>query len=387
MRIGILHREDIASVAKLSGTPYFMVNSLRRHFPDIVFIGPDKSRLTRLIEFLVKAINRLSIALLGKRFLTDHNRFLRWRLSKVFQPLVDRAKCDLIYAPFASIELAAVRTHTPVIYLSDITWAKIVDYYPATTNLSGWANAEGFRIETEAMRKSAALIYPSRWAADSAVNDHGMDRSHVHVIPFGANFAPEQIPSRDQALRHSIDGQVKLLWVGVNWVRKDGKLAYDCLVRLLETGISASLIVVGCVPPPEFQHHSIQIIPFLDKNDPVQRDRLSKLYLDADFLLFPTLAEAVGVVACEASAHGLPSIVRNTGGTTSVVVDGVNGFVMPYQADGIAYAEKIRVLAHSPGVYAALVASTRQEYEMRLNWNQWGDEASRIFKKFLADAK
>ena len=175
MRIGILHREDIANVNKLSGVPYYMVNSLRRHFPDIVFIGPDTSRLTKLIEDLGKAVNKIFFPLLGKRFLTDHNRLLVWRLSKVFQPRVDAIQCDLIYAPLASVELASVHTRTPVVYLSDITWAKIVNYYPATSNLSERTKAEGFRIETEAMEKSAALIFPSRWAADSAVNDHGVD--------------------------------------------------------------------------------------------------------------------------------------------------------------------------------------------------------------------
>jgi glycosyltransferase involved in cell wall biosynthesis len=380
MRIGVLHREDVSNVTKLSGVPYHMVSSLRRHFPNLVFLGPDNSRLTQTIENVGKAINRLSVLLLGKRFITDHNRILLWRLSRVFQPRVDSSNCDLIFAPLASVELASIQPDVPVVYLSDITWAKIIDYYPATSNLSKWTQREGFQIETQAMQRADALIFPSKWAADSAVDEHGINPSRVHVIAYGANFAREDVPSLEEALKHSINGHVNLLWVGVNWKRKDGKLAFDCLTQLLAMGVSASLVICGCVPPTGFEHDRVHVVPFLDKNRPDQRKQLSDLYLQANFLLFPTLAEAVGVVTCEASAHGLPSLVRDTGGSGSVVAEGRNGFLMPYDADGAAYAAVIKRLSDAPEQYTALVRGSRQEYEQRLNWDSWGEAVKPIFE-------
>ena len=100
----------------------------------------------------------------------------------------------------------------------------------------------------------------------------------------------------------------------------------------------------------------MKVIPFLNKNDPEQRRALSQ-FLDANFFLFPTLAETVAIVLCEASAHGLPSIARNTGGLASVVTEGVNGCLLPETATG-----------------------SRRMYDERLNWDAWGKAAQPLFE-------
>ena len=114
------------------------------------------------------------------------------------------------------------------------------------------------------------------------------------------------------------------------------------------------------------------VIPFLDKNDPDQSQILIENYLSADIFLLPTRSECYGIVFCEASAYGLPSLTTATGGVPDVVRDGENGFCLPLEADGSAYADKIEMILADRSAFEALRRSSRDLYETQLNWDIWG---------------
>jgi len=372
MKIAIVHRADVANVRSLSGFPFFMARALQKHAGEVVYLCPDESLLTRSIETAGRVINRATYTTVRRRISFDHNRFLSRRLAKVFARRVAQSGCDVVFAPNASAEIAYLHTEIPIVYSTDLNWADIVDYYPGCSSLFEFARREADRIEQDAIAKARALIYPSPWAVKTAVEHYKADPKKVYCLPFGANFEPADIPTREQALLHSLAREVVLLWVGVDWQRKGGPIAYECLLHLLNKGTDARLVVCGCVPPDNFRHAKLEIIPFLNKRDPIQRRRLSQLFLDATFFLFPTSAEAFGIVLCEASAHGLPSLARNTGGVAGAVTDGENGYLMPLDAGGTQYAEKIMATLQNPTVYHGLVQVSRKAYEERLNWDAWG---------------
>jgi glycosyltransferase involved in cell wall biosynthesis len=127
----------------------------------------------------------------------------------------------------------------------------------------------------------------------------------------------------------------------------------------------------------------MHVIPFLNKNDSEDRAKISRLFLDAHFLLLPTRAEAMGIVTCEASAHGLPALVTDTGGTRGALNPGVNGFLLPLNARGADYAEKIISVIASPARYADLVLSSRDEFERSLNWDAWGRAMLSLMERVL----
>jgi glycosyltransferase involved in cell wall biosynthesis len=380
MRIGIVNRADVADVGVLSGYPHFMASSLEKHVGELVYFSPENSFLSGSIEKAGRVLNRLTYAAMRRRISPDHHRLLSKRLGHVFGRRLENSGCDAIFAPVASAEIAYLHTTIPIIYFTDLTFANIVDYYPGCSGLFEFARVEGDRIERAATARSRALIYPSQWAANTAIEHYQADPQKVHCIPLGANFDESDIPAREAAMQHSLDRGIGLLWVGVDWERKGGVVAYDCLLNLLSMGKEASLVVCGCVPPERYRHPKLKVIPFLNKRDPAQRRRLSQLFLDANFFLFPTLAEAFGIVMCEASAHGLPSLVRDTGGTGGAIVDGENGYLMPPNSTGSEYAEKILTIVEDIRVYDDLVRSSRKLFEDRLNWDAWGRAVKPIFE-------
>mgnify|MGYP001807222158 FL=1 len=83
----------------------------------------------------------------------------------------------------------------------------------------------------------------------------------------------------------------------------------------------------------------------------------------------PTRAEAFGIVFCEASAFGLPSISTSVGGVSTAVKNNVNGYLLPYEAQHEDYAKLICDIWYDTSRYTSLSESSRLLYENELNWD------------------
>jgi glycosyltransferase involved in cell wall biosynthesis len=381
LRIGFVHRFDARKISSWSGIFFFMSRALETHVGEVVYLGPDNSAGTKFIIDNTARVNRYWQRLTGKTLTTDKNRILSNRLARFFERRIEESPCDILFAPVASVEIAHLKTDLPIVYYSDLTWAQIVDYYPEFSGVSDYGRAEGERIEALAIRRSNACVYPSDWAANSACDDYGAKRETTCKVSFGANL--NDPPSRQQALNRRLTGRVNLLLVGVDWVRKGGAIAFECLTSLVDSGVDAHLTIMGCVPPPSFEHPNLRVIPFLNKNEPEQRKQIEQLFLDAHFMLLPTRADATPIVTCEASAFGLPTLATDTGGLGGSIENGVNGFLLPYEARGQAYADKIRSIIADPAQYAALVAFSRDAFEHTLNWDAWGESMRLVMERVL----
>ena len=382
LKIGFVHRFDARDIRSWSGIFYFMSQALNSHVGDVVYLGPDNSRGTKFIIDNTARVNRFWERFTGKILATDHNRVLSNRLGRFFEQRLKETPCDVIFAPVASVEIASIKTDVPVVYYSDITWADIVDYYPEFSSVSPWGRAEGERIEAAAIAQASAAVYPSEWAVDSACKHYGASRETTFKVSFGANL--NDPPSRESALDRRLNGPVNLLLVGVDWKRKGGPIAYECLTSLLDRGIDARLTLLGCKPPAGFEHPKFRVIPFLSKHDAEQRNQIRQLFLDAHFMLLPTRADATPIVTCEASAFGLPTIAADTGGLRGSIKEGVNGFLIPASASGHAYANTVMNVIADPARYKALVVSSRNEFEGSLNWDSWGKAMRGVIEGVLA---
>jgi glycosyltransferase involved in cell wall biosynthesis len=197
------------------------------------------------------------------------------------------------------------------------------------------------------------------------------------VIPFGANL--DRIPSAETALSRKRSGECRLLFLGIDWERKGGDIAIEALASLEEDyGIRASLTVCGCEVPKQVNHERLTITGFLDKRDAIQAKQLERLFEEADYLLVPTRSECYGMVFCEASAHGVPSISTDTGGVSGAISEGRNGRLLPETARGEEYARVIAGIEADDEYYSELSQSSRHEYEARINWDVWARHVDMI---------
>lgn len=380
LKIAFITSYDPEDKNSWSGTIYHIIQALQS-CGDLYYIGPVKTRL----RFIPRGFNYLA-HIIGKNYAYVHNNFISKAYAKKIEQELAEGSFDLIFAPSASAEIANLKTNLPIIYLSDTTFALINEYYNEYfSNLLDISKKDANFVEKCAIRKADLLLYPSKWVADSAINDYGADESKVFVVPFGANL--DEIPSKDIVLKREKSDKCKLLFLGVDWERKGGKIAFKTLLELEKLGIESELTVCGCIPPEDFSHKNMVVIPFLDKTDIDQRRELNELLLKSDFLILPTRNEAYGIVFCESSAFGLPIITTDTGGVSGVVTNGQNGFMLPMDAEPREYAQLIHDIYQDDEKYYKLVKSSREIFDKKLNWDIWATKVCKLMNEIIKDTK
>jgi len=362
-----------------SGTIYHIAQALQKHCGEVSYIGPID-----LKEMLVgKAIHKTTQMLLKKNYMYHCSFLFSKKYGRVASKLITGQSFDVIVAPSGTREIAFLNTDIPILLIEDATFALLHNYHQNFSNLLSRSIYETNAVQDLGIQKARLALYSSEWAARSAIEDYHADTRKVHVVPFGANF--ETPPPTEVLHQRKRSDICRLLFVGVNWERKGGDIAFETLVKLEEMGIPAELTVCGCVPPKTFTHEKMKVIPFLNKNDANQRKELEQLYITSDFLLFPTRNECYGIVVCEASAFGLPVVATNTGGVAGAISEGKNGFLMPYDAGGAEYAQLIAQVYQDEPCYAALVQSSRVVFDEKLNWDAWGSAVKQLLAEMLRE--
>jgi glycosyltransferase involved in cell wall biosynthesis len=348
-----------------SGTHYSIYSNLSKHFGEVEILGPYEPSFK---VFLGKIKNVLSQKLFGKRFDYQHSHWISKSYGAYFSEKLKDKQFDFIIAPAASIEIAHLKTNIPIIYVSDTTYKRSIGYHKALSYLSKQSEKEGVELEGLCINNSSIVVMSSQWAIDSAINDFHCKTNKLLLSPFGANF--ENLPNENE-LELELPKTWKLLFMGVYWESKGGAFAFNCFKELSDKGYNVELTICGCIPPEEFKHSKMTVIPFIDKNNEEGRKKLYSVFQQSHFLVLPTRFDCTPIVFCEASAFGVPSISSNTGGVSGHLTEGENGFLIDYNDTGKGYAAKIEEYILAPAKYLSLRKSTKVKYHKELNWNHW----------------
>ncbi len=276
---------------------------------------------------------------------------------------------DIIFSPGSEV-LAKLRSARPITFCADATFANLVDYYWDFSRTSPEYLRYGHAQEAEALKRASLAVYPSEWAARSAIEVYGMDPKRVEIIPFGANLGScnerEQV---NQWIDDRASDRVRLVFVGRDWKRKGGDIVISAARSLISRGLRVELDLVGCEIPREFRSIPwIKAHGLLRANVSSEQLKLSALFAQAHFVFVPSRAEAYGMTFAEANAFGVPAIATATGGIPSIVRQGVNGFLLPLNADGPAYAGVIAQAFRNRNAYRELAKNSFNEFDHRLNW-------------------
>lgn len=361
MRIGYLTDANPEDKLPWSGTIHNIYRGMQNAGIDVVWI-PVK--LNFWIRFIIKFGNRLLSMLYGNGDMY-HTKLISFLCGKT----IDRKllnEVDVVFSPAGSVYLAFLKTNKPIVYCTDATFHLLENYYDYLKNLPAWNKKQGDWIEYNALRNSTYVFPASDWAAASMENDYKVAKEKIYVAELGANLQPEvfkQLPAKEY------DG-IDILFCGVDWNRKGGSIACDTCIELNNRGIKARLHIVGVRSlPPVYQGvDSIDLIGFLNKNNPAEYERLLTLYREADIFLLPTQAECAGIVFAEASAYGLPCFTYDTGGVGNYVRNGINGYRLPLGCNGKDFALKI-ISCIKNNEFPQLSRGGKRLYAECLNWN------------------
>ncbi len=362
----------------MSGVPFYMRQALQQHYGNVEAVDSMTAGVTR-----VGTILRYSARLLGRRRDPVANPIVSKMIARNIKRATSGKKYDFAFVGYGHMIAAYLDLPCPIVYATDSTASLLSCYYPGYAKLPPQVKQESELLERRAISNASTLIYSSKWAADSAVNDYGCPPNKLHVVPFGANIdaAPDE-DTVQQAIRQRRQKNVcRLLFVGKDWERKGGDIALETVRALKKMNIPAEITILGCEPPDTIADTQVTVNPGLNKNIPEEAARFSQLFLEADFFLLPTRADCFGIVFAEASAFGVPSITTDTGGVRGVINEGVNGFALPVEASGTDYAACIAGIYEDADRYKNLARSSREHFNSTLNWDAWGKTVTNLLSE------
>jgi len=364
MKVSFITPFDAKDVNKWSGIPCYIVKHLSPLCEDFEYVGPLKKKSS-----LKQKLRRIwHKKILKKRYLKRREPEVTASYARQSEELLKGSDADAVLTPW-TLAVSDLQTDKPIVLWSDACFGSLVDFYAQFTNLCDRSLKDGHALEQKALDRCKYVVYSSQWAADGAIEHYNLPHEKVKVIPFGANIECDRTESDIEAIISNKQNEVcKLLFLGKDWKRKGGEIALNVVKQLNERGTKTELTVVGCTPEfedgiPEY----VNIIGFLNKATDAGCNKLNQLLEESHFMILPTYAEAYGIVFCEASSYGLPSIALDRGGVP--VTDQVNGLLFDVDAPIDEYCEKIETLMNDGEAYAALARSSFKEYSENLNWN------------------
>jgi len=289
---------------------------------------------------------------------------------------------DIIFSP-STIPIAYLQCNQPIVFWTDATFGGMIDFYPEFSNLCKLTIKNGNEMEKAALDRCKLAIYSSEWAAKTALDNYDVKRSKVKIVPFGANInCDRDFDDIERIVDSRPSNKCKLLFLGVDWIRKGGSIALDVAKELNKWGLNTELTVVGCQPIIKGELPSyVRTLGYISKATKEGLLQINRLLAESHFLILPSKSEAFGVVFCEANSFGTPCIATNVGGIPTIIRDSINGKLFSKDADVAEYCHYIFNLLSNYSHYRELALSSFKEYQSRLNWSVAGKNV----KKLLTD--
>jgi len=188
-------------------------------------------------------------------------------------------------------------------------------------DISQVALKKKYQEQYETIYQSEAIFAHSSYGADSIERDFGYPREKI--FPIGAGASLQFTDLNNNISRYS---RCNILFIGRDWERKGGPLAYQAFLRLKKKIPHATLTIVGPTEQPVFDD-GIIFEGFLRKHKYFERRRLIRLYKKASLFCTPSVCETWGLVYVEAAASGLPIVGTHEWAMPDIVLSGTTGIL------------------------------------------------------------
>ena len=114
----------------------------------------------------------------------------------------------------------------------------------------------------------------------------------------------------------------------------------------------------------------------------IPRENTAPYYQEASIFVLPSFNEGMSNAMLEALASGLPLIATNTGGTSELVEEGVNGFIVKMK-DSQDLADKIEILMKDEDLRKRMGENSRKKAE-DMSWEKVAEEYTKLYYKTKA---
>lgn len=287
---------------------------------------------------------------------------------------------DAIFS-LGTTQVACLDTNIPLFIMVDGIFEQMRTFYD-WGKLSNSCLRDSNEVEQMALNRCTRIIACADETANYIKTYYKVSPSKVAVVPLGANLDSVPTPDEVEKLIEQRDiNECHLLFVGVDWKRKGADIVLEVTKILHERGMKVVLHFCGLKKIPVDLPSFVINHGFLRKSVAEEFDLLLSLYKISHFLFVPSVAEAYGLVFCEASAYGLPSVTHRLGGMATIVKDGENGQLFKLGTKPEIFADYIETTFADKEVYKAFARNSRKRYDEALNWAVAGHSYMSIIRE------
>lgn len=389
MRLGYVTTYDISDRSTwpktqvgICGAGYHLAETLENQSVSLDYLGPLAKKPPSLSHKFKWHFHR---KLFKKDYLYFADKPVLEEYASRISKKLSTSDSNLLLCPENAVPISHLECKQPIVLWTDAPLAASINSYAWLSNLCDETKRDIYLMEKAALERCRLILFLSDWAAQTAISIYGIDPSKVKVIPWGANIECDRTEDDIISIVESRNiNPCKLLFVGTDWCRKGGNMAFAVAKNLNEMGLNTELIVVGCQPIldkpiPKF----VKALGFINKYTDEGLKQMNKLFADAHFLILPSTADFSPHVLCEANSFGLPCLATNIGGIPTIIQDGLNGKTFSLQSGVLEYCDYVTSLMTVYSEYKKLAFSSFNEYQTRLNWSVAGKTMKQLLTNLI----
>lgn len=382
MKIIYLTSFNPFSAKNWSGTPRYMLESLKKQNIELITTGPIPSFSKTILKFY-KLVRKFCNK---DDYDYSYSKLISYEFALRLKLKINKIKdVDAIIAPAGSVQIAFLKTNIPILYLSDTTYDQLKNYYPNFRKLNSSCLQKGGFIERKALDNASIISFPSTWALDFCKDFYNIPNSKLKQILWGANINENGFCESNCYKNYKLGDTINILFIGVDWIRKGGHVAFEAVKHLRDSKkLNIKLIICGCQPDMNFIPEWVQVIGKLNKDKPEEYSLFNELLRKSNLLLLPTQAECYGMVFCEAAAYFLPVVATNTGGISSIVIDNETGILVKDPFDYVSFSEAMFEILKDEQSYQFYSSNAGIRYKKFLNWDVWAAQILETIYEYKA---
>jgi len=399
---------------------------MTREYPPNVYGGAGV-HVEYLSRELAKKID-VEVHCWGDQYLDEGNLHVRgarpWSLiaegtQEKYKTALETLSLNLAQmAPLATIDI--VHTHTWYVSMAGFLAKKLFDVpFVLTTHslepLRAWKAEQlgsGYAMsswmERTAILDADAIIAVSKGTkADIMKAYPEVDPARIHVIYNGIDLKEyQQTSATDALVKYGVDPALPyVLFVG-RITRQKGVTHLVEAIQYLPPGTQV-VLCAGAPDTPEIAAEMRQKVEEARQVNPnvvwiekmVTKLEAIELYSNCSVFCCPSVYEPFGIINLEAMACRAPVVASATGGILEVVVDGVTGYLVPFEQDPVTtfpsnpdrfardLAEKISALLADPERAKRFGLAGRKRVEETFAWTAIADQTIELYRELIRHAK
>ncbi|MDA8297971.1 MAG: glycosyltransferase [Actinomycetota bacterium] len=252
------------------------------------------------------------------------------------------------------------------------------------------------RAEAEVIGCSDAVLASCSVEAAELVAHYGAAPDRIVTVAPGVDrafFSPGDQRQARRAVGIEADGPL-VLFVGRIQPLKGLQVAVRSFARLSDLGVQgARLAIVGGPSGPDGGPERDRLVALADRLGiaastrfvaPQRHELLSSWYRAASCCVVPSRSESFGLVALEAAACAIPVVASAVGGLTTLIEDGVTGYLVE-RDDEAGFARRLAELCADPLAAAAMGASAA-EGSRRYTWPVAASRLLQTYERLVSRA-